>query len=80
MLDNVKKFKHIKNMLYYYNECRMIFNYKISTENINKFPRKRVIEIFEPYLKKYLLARYSYCSDIRNKNKTLLNKSFKNFL
>jgi hypothetical protein len=57
----------------------MIFNYKISTENINKFPRKRVIEIFEPYLKKYLLARYSYCSDIRNKNKHLLTKSLKNF-
>jgi len=78
MQDDKKKI-YIRNML-------NIFNQSITSSNnsdriyVDKlFPDKKLIHIFEDYLKMYLLSKYSYESDIRIKNRINLHKRLKLF-
>lgn len=74
--DNNKKHNYIKKMFEFYNNL-VLQNQRITIDNL--FPKDKLIPIFEKYLKTFLLAKFSYESDIRIKNKNLLKKKLKDF-
>ena len=78
-LSNDKKIYYIRTMLKSY-------NIRVSSSNnsngiyVDKlYPDKKLIHIFDDYLKMYLSSKYSYESDIRIKNRINLNKRLKLF-
>jgi hypothetical protein len=74
--DTDKKINYITKMLTFYNNI-VIKNDTISIDPL--FPKEKLLPIFEKYIKMFLLSKFSYESDIRIKNKTLLKKKLKEF-
>ena len=69
-LSEIQKYKYILEMILYYNNNTMILNKLLHIDS--NFPKSRLHEIFNPYIKLYLLARYSYEDDIRLLNRVRL--------
>ena len=72
LFTNDKKLEYIHNMIRFYNKKYEDDNDKIIFGT--KFPSNKIINVMEKYLKTYLLAIYSYESDIRIKNKIKLKR------
>ena len=71
-----KKINYIEKMLRFFNNttCK---NAQIIIDPL--FPKNKLIPIFEKFLKKFLLLKFSYESDIRIKNNILLKKQLRLF-
>ena len=85
IINNYRNIQDDKKIFYIRNMLR-IFNQSITSSNnsdriyVDKlYPDKKLIHIFEDYLKMYLLSKYSYESDIRIKNRINLHKRLKLF-
>ena len=77
MLTDSRKISYIRNMINTYNKKNKKNKYNID----KKFPSKRLIEVMKKFIKPYLLANYSYESDIRIQYKMKINRllcEFKN--
>ena len=75
-LSQNKNLKYIGSMLNFYNKTS-IKQDQIRISNL--YDDKYIVKIFQPFIKIYLQSKYSYESDIRNKNKILLKKKLKIF-
>ena len=78
-LPDDKKIYYIRTMLKSYN-IRVSSSDNSDGIYVDKlYPDKKLIHIFDDYLKMYLSSKYSYESDIRIKNRINLNKRLKLF-
>ena len=77
LLTDSRKMSYIRSMIATYNRKNIKIN---NTLNIDKkFPSKRLVEVMGKFIKPFLLANYSYESDIRIKYRMKLNKLLREF-
>ena len=77
LLTDSRKMSYIRSMIATYNRKNIKIN---NTFNIDKkFPSKRLVEVMGKFIKPFLLANYSYESDIRIKYRMKLNKLLREF-
>jgi len=77
LLTDSRKMSYIRSMIATYNRKNIKIN---NTFNIDKkFPSKRLVEVMGQFIKPFLLANYSYESDIRIKYRMKLNKLLREF-
>ena len=69
-MTDIHKYKYILELIHYYNFNTILSNKQLKIDST--FPKSRLHEIFNPFIKLYLLARYSYEDDIRLINKNRL--------
>jgi hypothetical protein len=78
-LQDDKKIYYIRSMLNSYNQSIAYSNNSGGIHVDNLYPDKKLILVFDEYLKMYLSSKYSYESDIRIKNRLKLHKLLKLF-
>jgi hypothetical protein len=77
LLTDSRKISYIRSIISTYNRKNIKSNNNFNIDK--KFPPKRLIKVMGKFIKPYLMANYSYESDIRIKYRMKLNKLLREF-